>query len=76
MPMIKNDLIQHLYETSDLPSAKAAEVVETMLAEMKQSLAGGEDIKITGSGNFVVHDKPSALAAIRRMASRSRRGAS
>ncbi|MCP4606943.1 MAG: integration host factor subunit alpha [Proteobacteria bacterium] len=59
--MTKADIIQHLIETSDLSRAKAAEVVETMIAEIKQTLTTGEDVKLSGFGNFIVREKKERL---------------
>jgi integration host factor subunit alpha len=55
--MTKADLADRLYEKVGLPKKEATAVVETLFNTMKQILAEGESIKITGFGTFLVRKK-------------------
>jgi integration host factor subunit alpha len=54
----KAEIIDAVYErVGGFSKKEAAEVVEAVFDEMKETLAKGEKIKISGFGNFVVRDK-------------------
>ena len=56
--MTKAEIIDAVYEkVGGFSKKEAAEVVEAMFDTMKEVLAEGEKIKISGFGNFVVRDK-------------------
>jgi integration host factor subunit alpha len=56
--MTKADIIERVYEkVGGFSKKEAAEIVETVFAVMKQTLAMGEKIKISGFGNFVIKAK-------------------
>jgi integration host factor subunit alpha len=56
--MTKADLHNLLQERlGGLSKKQAAELLEEILTLIKQTLAGGEDVKISGFGSFVVRDK-------------------
>ena len=56
--MTKAEIIDSVYErVGGFSKKEAAEVVEAVFEEMKEILAAGEKIKISGFGNFVVRDK-------------------
>lgn len=57
--MTKADLADKLYEKIGLPKKEAAAIVETLFESMKNILADGESIKITGFGTFLVRKKGS-----------------
>jgi integration host factor subunit alpha len=57
--MTKIDIIQEVYEKLGFSKKDAAKIVESVFDIMKQSLAGGEKIKISGFGNFAVKEKKS-----------------
>jgi len=60
--MTKADIIERVYEkVGGFSKKEAAEVVEAVFQIMKQSLAGGEKIKISGFGNFVVREKKERM---------------
>lgn len=62
--MIKEDLARAAYEAhGGISYREAKEIVEIMLEAMKQSLARGENVKLTGFGT---------LSVIRRKARRGR----
>jgi len=56
--MTKADLVESLCSNIDWLSKKqSSEVVEAVIDTMKDTLGRGENIKISGFGNFVVRDK-------------------
>ena len=57
--MTKIDIIQDVYEKLGSPKKDSAKIVESVFELMKESLANGEKIKISGFGNFVVKEKKS-----------------
>jgi len=57
--MTKIDIIQNVYEKLGLSKKDSAEIVESVFEIMKDSLARGEKIKISGFGNFSVKEKKS-----------------
>jgi integration host factor subunit alpha len=57
--MTKIDIIQHVYEKLGFSKKEAAEIVEAVFDIIKDTLADGEVVKISGFGNFVVKEKRS-----------------
>jgi integration host factor subunit alpha len=57
--MTKIDIIQDVYEKLGIPKKDSAKIVESVFELMKDSLAKGEKIKISGFGNFIVKEKKS-----------------
>ncbi len=57
MTLTKADLIDSIYNQIDLPKAKSAHLVESVLEIIKKTLESGEDILITEFGNFSVKEK-------------------
>jgi len=59
--MTKIDIIQDVYEKLEPRISKkdSARIVESVFDIIKDSLAKGEKIKISGFGNFVVKEKKS-----------------
>ena len=57
MTLTKSDLIDGIYNKFDFSKAKSAQAVESIFAIMKNTLAGGEDVLITGFGKFIVMKK-------------------
>ncbi|MHC1698881.1 MAG: integration host factor subunit alpha [Geobacteraceae bacterium] len=55
--MTKKDLIENVRSTSNLKRKEAEEIVESVLDIIKETLASGEDLKVSGFGKFVVHQK-------------------
>ena len=55
--LTKADLVEAVRAKMGLPGRVASEVVEDMLEVIKDTLAKGEDVKISGFGNLEVHDK-------------------
>ena len=56
--MTKAELIEKVQEkNSGLSKKEAAELVESIFDTIKESMEAGENIKVSGFGNFVVRDK-------------------
>lgn len=59
--MTKADLVNKVFEQIGGTKKEASDVVEKFFSLMKDTLASGESIKISGFGNFVVRDKKSRV---------------
>jgi integration host factor subunit alpha len=57
MTLTKADIIDSLYNGSDLTKAQSAELIDALVEIMKRTLENGEDILITGFGKFCVKEK-------------------
>lgn len=55
--MTKADIVENIADKIGFPRQESADIVETVLEIMKETLAQGEKIKISGFGNFVVRSK-------------------
>ena len=57
MTLTKEHIVNSLYNNLNLPKAKSAKIVESLLDLIKERLENGEDVLITGFGKFCVKDK-------------------
>lgn len=57
MTLTKADIVDALPDKLGLPRNRCAEIVETLLEIMKQTMESGEDILISGFGKFCVNEK-------------------
>jgi len=57
MTMTKADLIKMICEKMGYALKESAEIVDRVFEIIKETLEGGEKIKISGFGNFVVRQK-------------------
>ena len=58
MTLTKADLVQNVYKSHDnLTKAQATQAVEALLSTMKNCMASGEELLISGFGKFNVKDK-------------------
>lgn len=57
MTLTKAHLIDTIYNRVDLPKAKSTRVIESLLEIIKETLANGEDVLISGFGKFCVKEK-------------------
>ena len=55
--MSKAEIVEQIYERVGFSKTEAAELVEKVFEVIKDTLAGGEKVKISGFGNFVVRQK-------------------
>ena len=58
MAITKADLAEHLHDRLGLSKKEARELVEAGLEEITDTLAGGEEVKLSGFGKFELRDKP------------------
>ena len=64
--MTKAEIIDAVYEkVGGFSKKESAEIVEAVFDTMKEVLADGEKIKISGFGNFVVRAKKERIGARR-----------
>lgn len=57
MALTKEQIINAVYEKTQMPKSRSREVVESVLEIIKDTLANGEDILISGFGKFMVKNK-------------------
>ena len=57
MTLKKADLIDFTYNQAGLSKPRSAQVVDSLLEIIKQTLENGEDILISGFGKFCVKEK-------------------
>jgi integration host factor subunit alpha len=57
MTMTKADIVERIYEKVGFSKKEATEVVESIFEIVKGHLELQEKVKISGFGNFVVHEK-------------------
>ena len=55
--MTKQEIISLVYERLGFSKRESSEIVEHFFAIIKKNLIAGENVKISGLGNFVVRDK-------------------
>jgi integration host factor subunit alpha len=57
MALTKNDLVEMIYENLGIPQTEAHKLVESTIDIIKDELAGGKNVKISGFGNWTVREK-------------------
>lgn len=57
MALTKADIANRLFEDIGLTKREAKEIVELFFQQICEALAGGQQVKISGFGNFELHDK-------------------
>lgn len=55
--MTKKDLFENVSSCCDIPRKEAEQAVESVLDIIKETLASGEELKVSGFGKFAVHLK-------------------
>lgn len=55
--LTKADMVEHLYEELGLNKREAKDLVEMFFEEVRDSLGKGENVKLSGFGNFMLRDK-------------------
>lgn len=53
----KADIVERIHERVGFSKKEASEVVDSVFEVIKQHLERGEKVKVSGFGNFVVHEK-------------------
>jgi integration host factor subunit alpha len=57
MTLVKDHLIQTLYDQAGFSKHKARTTVETLFEMIKEALESGEGVLISGFGKFIVREK-------------------
>jgi integration host factor subunit alpha len=55
--MTKADIVERIHEKARASKKDASEVVDVVFELIKSRLERGEKVKLSGFGNFVVHEK-------------------
>src|SRR5215471_1673640 len=55
--MTKAEIVERIYERAKASKKDATEVVDLVFEVIKARLETGEKVKLSGFGNFVVHEK-------------------
>ncbi len=59
--MIKADIVNRVVDQTDVPRAKAAEAVDTIIDGLRQALASGHRIELRGFGVFQVKQRKKGI---------------
>jgi integration host factor subunit alpha len=57
MALTKADMVEHLYEELGLNKREAKDLVEMFFDEIRTALSKGDEVKLSGFGNFQLRDK-------------------
>jgi integration host factor subunit alpha len=57
--MTKSEIVTNVYERLGLSKRECADLVDMFFEIIKETLAKGENVKISGFGNFIVKEKRS-----------------
>ena len=57
MSLTKKDLSKELIEKLNINPIVAANIVNNFFNSIKKALANGEDVKLSGFGNFILNEK-------------------
>lgn len=60
--MTKNDIVSQIYAQTRVRRADAAEAVEFLLDTIRAELVKGNEVKISGFGNFVIRESAERTA--------------
>jgi len=55
--MTKADIVERVHQKTGFNKKESFDLVESVFEVMKETLAGGEDLKLSGFGNFKVRQK-------------------
>ena len=55
--LTKADMVEHLYEELGLNKRESKDLVEMFFEEIRVSLGKGQNVKLSGFGNFMLRDK-------------------
>ena len=64
MALIKAIMADYLFQELGLNKLEARDILELFFEEIRSSLEAGEQVKLSGFGNFELRDKPHDLVAI------------
>ncbi len=57
MALTKADMVEHLFDELGLNKREAKDLVEMFFEEIRQALERGEQVKLSGFGNFDLREK-------------------
>ncbi|AUB85120.1 integration host factor subunit alpha [Candidatus Thiodictyon syntrophicum] len=57
MALTKADLAEHLFDELGLNKREAKDIVESFFEETRKSLERGDEVKLSGFGNFELREK-------------------
>ncbi|UOD49403.1 integration host factor subunit alpha [Orrella daihaiensis] len=57
--LTKAELAEALFERVGLNKRESKDIVETFFDEIRQALESGNNVKLSGFGNFQIRDKPA-----------------
>lgn len=57
MALTKASMAEHLFEELGLNKREAKDLVESFFEEIRKTLERGEEVKLSGFGNFELHEK-------------------
>ncbi len=61
MSLTKADIVERVYKEAGFSKKEAADLVDLVFKVIKDTLARGEKVKISGFGNFSIRDKPTRV---------------
>ena len=61
MTMTKAHIVERVYKEGDFTKKEATELVDILFETIKETLAKGEKVKISGFGNFSLRDKSARV---------------
>lgn len=59
-PLNKQELISAVADATDLPKAKASEVVDAVFGTIEKTLSQGQEVRLVGFGSFVTARRKAA----------------
>ena len=59
MTLTKSDIVEDLNNQIGLNKREAKELVDSVFDTIKETLINGEEVKVSGCGNFQLKDKPA-----------------
>lgn len=57
MALTKRDIVEQVFTELGLPKKQSVEIIESLLELIKDSLASGDDVLVSGFGKFCVREK-------------------
>lgn len=66
MALTKAEMSEYLFDKLGLSKRDAKELVELFFEEVRRALENGEQVKLSGFGNFDLRDKTNARAVTRK----------
>lgn len=61
MSMTKADIVDRVYKEANFSKKEATELIDLVFKIIKDTLARGEKVKISGFGNFSIRDKETRV---------------